>query len=64
VNNSRGATQIRAFFVSAATIGRARLALSQLLSQSCHMRASGALAGFGAPLVAPADRITKGDILK
>src|SRR3546814_14980713 len=25
------------------------LALSQLLSQSCHMRASGALAGLGAP---------------
>src|SRR3546814_10706241 len=42
-------TQIRAFSASLQAARGSPLALSQLLSQSCHMRASGALAGLGAP---------------
>src|SRR3546814_16138193 len=42
-------TQMRAFSASLQAARGSPLALSQLLSQSCHMRASGALAGLGAP---------------
>src|SRR3546814_1646301 len=40
---------IRAFSIPLPAAHGSPLALSQLLSQSCHMRASGALAGHGAP---------------
>src|SRR3546814_10895856 len=55
VDKFGGPTQIRAFSPAAWPGAQARLALSQSLSQSCHMRASGALAGQLRPRCATAD---------
>ncbi|SBV31235.1 protein of unknown function [uncultured Sphingopyxis sp.] len=64
MDKNRHGTRIRAFSILGRAAQRARLALSQLLSQSCHMRASGALAGLGAPRSRACRTHTKGDILK
>ncbi|MBU0824546.1 MAG: hypothetical protein KKB78_08985, partial [Alphaproteobacteria bacterium] len=64
VDKSQQRTQIRGFSIVTGDFFAVPLALSHLLSQSCHMRASGALAGLARP-ISRACRTTshQGDIL-